>query len=135
MAKEVSTMIVVDQDKILIQRRSKECPGAGFWNFPGGSVEKDESIEQASIRELKEESNLDVAESDIVYLGNFSNKYLLIHFFITDKFSDEVRLNKESDDYKWITLNELPEYKFVGGGTLHPKLLQNIKDFMGGKLG
>lgn len=135
MAKNVSTMIVVDQDKILIQQRSKTSPGSGLWNFPGGSVEENESIEIAAIRELKEESNLDVEESDLTYLGNYVGKYLIIHFFITREYTGEVKINQESDDYKWISLKDIPNYKFVGGGSLHPRLLQNIRDFMDGKIG
>ena len=135
MAKNVSTMIVVDQDKILIQQRSKTSPGSGFWNFPGGSVEEGESLEIAAIRELKEEANLDVNEEDITYLGNYAGKYLTIHFFITREFVGKVKINQESDDYQWISVEEFPKYQFVGGGKLHPKLLANIKSFMEGKLG
>lgn len=135
MAKHVSTIIIVDQNKILIQQRSKTSPGAGFWNFPGGGVEKDESIEAAAVRELKEEADLNVKEDDITYLGNYAGKHLIIHFFITREYTGEVNINKESDDYEWVTLQELPKYKFVGNRSLHPKLLKNIKDFMDGKIG
>jgi len=135
MNKKVSTLIIVKNDEILLLRRSKISSGAGLWNFPGGSVEEGESLETAAVRELKEEANLDVKESDVIYLGNFVSRYLTINFFITDKFENEVKINKESDDYNWVKLKDFPNYKFVGGGTLHPKLLQNIKDFMEGKIG
>lgn len=51
-------MIYNDNDEILVQDRTKnDWPGI---TFPGGKVEKDELIEESCIREIKEETGLDI---------------------------------------------------------------------------
>ncbi|MGC9493648.1 NUDIX domain-containing protein, partial [Vibrio genomosp. F10] len=44
-----------DKSKIYITQRPEHLHKGGFWEFPGGKVEQDESIDQAMIRELHEE--------------------------------------------------------------------------------
>ena len=128
--KGVSTVVVVDGDKFLILQRSKTSRGAGFWNFPGGRIEEGETPEGAGARELKEEADIDVDEKDLEYLGELSTNKLRIYFYITDKFSGKVKINKESDDSKWITLSELDDHLFVGGGRIHPDLIELIASFI-----
>lgn len=128
--KDVATAIVIDKDKVLILKRGKKSSGAGTWNFPGGSVEEGESTEEGAIRELKEETGLTIESKDLDYLGTLENKYLKIHFYITNTFSGSVEINQESDEYRWVDLEELKDYNFVGGGSINANLLKNIKDFM-----
>jgi ADP-ribose pyrophosphatase YjhB (NUDIX family) len=56
-----------DSGKILLQRRSDNKK----WGLPGGLMELDESIEQTAIREVKEETNLDIILTD--FIGVFNN--------------------------------------------------------------
>lgn len=132
--KKVATVIVVDKDnKFLILKRSKTSPGSGLWNFPGGSVEENETYEQAGARELNEEAGLVVDPNEIKYIGTLESKYLYVRFFITSKFSGEVTLNKESDDYAWIKLSEVDKYRFVGnGGSLIDEIAFEIGKFIYG---
>jgi 8-oxo-dGTP diphosphatase len=53
---------------VLIAERPEGKPGAGFWEFPGGKIESDESLEEALCRELNEEIGIDVSESALSYL-------------------------------------------------------------------
>lgn len=50
--------IVLYEDTILLVKRKYE-PYQGYWALPGGMVEDDETVEQAVLRELKEETNID----------------------------------------------------------------------------
>ena len=51
---------LVDADgRVLITRRPNGKEMAGLWEFPGGKIEKGETPEQALIRELKEELNIE----------------------------------------------------------------------------
>ncbi|MEJ5328459.1 MAG: NUDIX hydrolase, partial [Candidatus Bathyarchaeia archaeon] len=52
--------IILEGGKILLAKR-KSTPGEGKWAVPGGLVELGETVEQAVIREVKEETGLDVA--------------------------------------------------------------------------
>jgi ADP-ribose pyrophosphatase YjhB (NUDIX family) len=52
------------QDVLLVKRRFE--PRSGFWSLPAGFIEADETPEQAAIREVKEETGLDVRINQLV---------------------------------------------------------------------
>ncbi len=105
--------VVVDQDKILLVRRRFE-PSAGYWSFPGGHVEPGETLEEAVLRELLEETGLVgyspklLAVTEYICLdtaGHLKYHYVIIDFLIKD-FSGELRLNEESEDAGFFSLDE-----------------------------
>ena len=49
--------VLLKDDKVLLVRRSNP-PDAGRWGFPGGKIERGETIEEAALRELYEETNV-----------------------------------------------------------------------------
>lgn len=56
----VAVLGIIEHDrKILLVRRSNP-PDAGFWGFPGGKIESGETIEFATVREVREETSLTV---------------------------------------------------------------------------
>ncbi len=62
-----------EKGQVLIAKGKKGKKLAGYWEFPGGKIEKRESTEQSLIRELKEEMNLEIE------VGNFVGEN--IHFY------------------------------------------------------
>lgn len=70
----VAAAIIID-GRILVARRSEGLSHGGLWELPGGKVESQESDQEALIREIKEELNLDifvqapVAESNVTVKG------------------------------------------------------------------
>lgn len=82
-----------------------------FWSFPKGHIEPYETEEETAIREVKEETNL-----DIEILNNFReiSKYSpfgkirkKVVFFLAQTFNNKVTLQKsELDDYIWVTIKE-----------------------------
>lgn len=57
-----SAVVTDDQGRILLQRRR----GNDLWALPGGAMEMNESLPQAAIRELKEETGLDIEITGLV---------------------------------------------------------------------
>jgi 8-oxo-dGTP pyrophosphatase MutT (NUDIX family) len=57
--------IIIRNDELLLIHRQK--PGQDYYILPGGGVELDESFEEACIREVKEETGLDVLSLQLVY--------------------------------------------------------------------
>lgn len=62
------------QDRVLVAVRGRE-PGKGLWDLPGGFVDPDESLEQALLRELDEETGWRPRGILPRYLGPFPNTY------------------------------------------------------------
>jgi len=59
----VITVIFRDETMILVRRSNP--PDAGFWGFPGGKIEFGESIEEAVIRELREETSVVAVATEV----------------------------------------------------------------------
>jgi 8-oxo-dGTP diphosphatase len=51
-------LIPTDEGIVLVKRRYD--PGMGGWAFPGGFIDAEETVSEAAVREVKEETNLDV---------------------------------------------------------------------------
>lgn len=95
----IMCMVYKDDGSFLVMnRKKKDWPGL---TFPGGHVEDDEDCEQACIREMKEETNLDI--SDIVCKGHIEwNDFGdgIRHFavlYVTNKFKGELKASKEGE--------------------------------------
>ena len=60
-------VVLIRDERILLVRQNHRP----FWVFPGGTLEPEEGLEDCAIREMKEEINLDVRVSKILYLADF----------------------------------------------------------------
>ena len=107
--------IVVSAKGILLVRRDKE-PGKGLWSIPGGGVEVGETAEEAIIREVKEESGVDVEPiheigyADIIMEdadGNVEFHYILLHFLAHALNLDTTPESPEAE-VSWFMPDELP---------------------------
>lgn len=128
--KRVAAMVVLDDGKFLILKRSDSSSSPGLWNFPGGGIEEDETPMEAAIRELHEEAGIVVEEDDAKYVGEILTKRMRIYFYITDEYSGDVKINKESSDFKWVKPEDSYKYKFVGDGVVNENLMFFILKFM-----
>jgi 8-oxo-dGTP diphosphatase len=101
-----------DKNELLLLRRSstdKNRPGE--WDFPGGRVEEDENYTDAVIREVKEETGLDLKhdEVDIMYsTTTFYDRVSTMRFIFIGKVqhNPEIILSSEHDLFEWLPLEE-----------------------------
>lgn len=92
---------------LLLKRYSYDRTLPGKWVLPGGKIDKGETHEEALIREVKEETNLDVTYS--CYYTTKSNEKFDIHFYIIDT-EGEFKLNtKELETHNIFTYNDIPD--------------------------
>ena len=105
-----------DTGEYLILRRSQQVSASGLWSFPGGKMEKGETVRQAALRELKEETGLEgeiLEEADSFFEGGQTDTYR-ISGVLARVDARKVELNHEHTEYAWIQLEELENYQVVG---------------------
>ncbi len=86
----------------------------GKWSFPKGLKEKDESDEEAAVREVKEETGLKnlklikgfVHDSKFFYRwkGELVSKH--VTFFLIQALDDKVKISFEHDGFRWVAIDE-----------------------------
>ena len=105
---------VIEKDgRLLITKRPENGLLGGFWEFPGGEVQKNDRLEDACLREIKSEVNLDVSISK--YLTRVRHAYthfkVIADVFICQYVSGEPALN-EAVDYRWVDPDDIDSYPF-----------------------
>ena len=110
----VVAVALIDVDgRVLIAKRPEGKKLAGLWEFPGGKVEPGERPEQALIRELKEELDIDVKESCLAPFVFASHAYdsfhLLMPLYLCRRWEGVVAA-REHDALAWVTPNKLSDY-------------------------
>ena len=75
----VAGALLNGRNEVLLSSRPEGKEFAGFWEFPGGKVEKGETPEAALCRELAEELSLRVSEKDLTAIGFVSYPYKKFH--------------------------------------------------------
>ena len=102
--------MIYHDDEILLQNRiAQNWPGV---TFPGGHVEKGESFVEAIIREMKEETGLEVRDLRLCGLKQLQSedeeRYVIL-LFKTESFSGELVSSKEGK-MQWVKRSELDRY-------------------------
>lgn len=110
---ELTTLcLVYQQDRILMQNRTaKEWGG---YALPGGHVEKGESIVDSVIREVKEETGLDIYHPRLCGIKQFpknGGRYL-VFLFKTNEFEGELHSSEEGE-MVWINRRDIKDYPTV----------------------
>jgi 8-oxo-dGTP diphosphatase len=103
--------------EVLLIERGHE-PFAGYWAFPGGFVEEGESCEEAALRELKEETGVEL--HSIQQLHTFSKPdrdprgwVVTVAFWAwVEKSNLRPLAGDDAKSVKWFPLNELPKLAF-----------------------
>jgi 8-oxo-dGTP diphosphatase len=114
-----ASLIIVKNNQILLVKRKHE-PFAGMWALPGGFLNCDkESLEQAAIRELKEETSLIIHnESDLIllYVQSKPNRdprgHVIDHVFVPRIFIGTPAANDDAAEVKYFSFDELPQLAF-----------------------
>lgn len=67
--KRYSGVVVKCRNKFLSCKRNSDMPFPNIWSIPGGKIEKNESSMDAARREFLEETNIDISDKDLVFIG------------------------------------------------------------------
>src|SRR5437588_7956507 len=113
--KLVTVVVVQHEGRFLLGRRNID-PGKGLWSFVSGYVDRGEKVEEAAIREVKEETNLDVQLDNL--LGIYSqngNPHVVIGYRASVANNDINKMAGQPDEVSelaFFTREEMPDLAF-----------------------
>jgi mutator protein MutT len=124
--------IIICNGKILLEKRKSE-PAKEKWSIPGGLVELGENTEEAVIREVREETGLEVEKPQLIdVIDNISldeKGKIKYHFVILDYFvklkGGELKAADDAEELVWVALDETEKYDLTK--TLKAFIQRNIR--------
>jgi len=117
----VSSCLLKKKNKILISSRPKGKFLSSFYELPGGKLKKNESFIDCIKREIKEEINLQIYDSEIRNLDLITHKYkktiIIMMVYMVNKWKGKIRCN-ENQKIVWISPYEIRKFKFLPGSQI-----------------
>jgi ADP-ribose pyrophosphatase YjhB (NUDIX family) len=114
--------LILNRDRILMAQRGRE-PLKGWWSLPGGLVETGESLEAAVLREVREETGLDIRAAGVVEIferivrdarGAPEYHYVLIDY-LCRVTGGELRAGDDVCAVEWTRRRDLPQLRITEG--------------------
>ena len=124
--KFIAAAIIENNGKILIAQRAKNDSLLGKWEFPGGKVEADETLQECLKRELHEELGINAEVGEYFCTSSFQYKETFFDMcvFKVPSFKGDIILNEHSA-IAWVTIDELSNYEMPEPDLPVVELLQN----------
>lgn len=99
--------------EVLIAQRKQSAMLGGLWEFPGGKLEKDETIEECIARELKEELGINTAVADFFMTVKhaYSHFTMTMHVYLAKIISGRPR-PIDCADYTWVKIPDLDQFAY-----------------------
>ncbi len=121
--------IIIKDGQALIAKRPIDKHKGGYWEFPGGKIEAQESPQIALARELTEELNIQVKQSDFFSQVEFHypEKTVLLDFFLVTEFDGEPK-GLEGQQICWVPTKDLSNYQFPEA---NQKIVERLKAYKG----
>ncbi|MDQ1444598.1 MAG: 8-oxo-dGTP diphosphatase [Acidimicrobiaceae bacterium] len=109
--------IAVDNDCLLLIRRGRG-PAAGEWSVPGGRVEPGETLAEAVVRELAEETGLEgVCDRLVGWVERIGDgyHYVILDFLVEVLDGREPVAGDDAAEARWVPLPQVADYMLVDG--------------------
>ena len=123
--------IAVDDGRLLMVRRG-HGPAAGDWSVPGGRVESGETLAEAVVREVAEETGLEVVCGELVgWVERIGPGYhfVILDFQVTVLDDREPQAGTDAAEVDWVPLTDVAERQVVpGSGRVPPRARHHRHD-------
>lgn len=116
-------IILNTEGKVLLGKRHPDpnkadsaFRSAGEWSLPGGKLDWGETFEEGAIREVKEETDLDIVDPTVISVHNCKNEHA--HFMtvglLAREFSGEPKVMEpnEMTEWQWFDFNDFPKERY-----------------------
>jgi len=110
---KIATLCLLVRDGEVLLAKKREGFGAGVWNAFGGKTKVGELIEQAAIREVREEVCLEVSPADLKKMGivrfHFAGEFKWeVYVFVVEDWQGEPESTQEMENPTWYRLTHIP---------------------------
>jgi len=115
---EVCVGAVATVDDCLLLIRRGHGPAAGEWSVPGGRVEAGETLAEAVVRELAEETGVEaVCDGLLGWVERIGDGYhfVIFDFLVTPLSNDPLVAADDAAEARWVPLGEVAELRLVEG--------------------
>lgn len=105
---KVVAAAIYKEGKVLAMQRSSSMTLPGLWEFPGGKIEAGESHEQALVREIREELEVDIQVQDYINTASYTYDFGTVEMstYRVDLLSEPI-IMKEHADMKWLDKDQV----------------------------
>jgi len=118
---EVAACFITVDQKVLFIKRQPHCSEPSKWGIPGGKIEKGETAHQAVLREVKEETGLDLPH-EVKHLGTVYIRYpevdFIYHMYGHDlnDIPAQILIDPiEHEEFRWMKLGEALQLPLIRG--------------------
>ena len=116
----VAVAFIIDEAQhVLITQRAPHLSHGGYWEFPGGKLEQNESPEIALLREVEEEVGLAVLAYR--YLGEVHHAYesyrVTLYGYLVHHYRGSATCRETQTDLRWVTREACANYPFPEANT------------------
>ena len=106
--------VLVHDGRVFAAKRGPGKSMAGYWEFPGGKVEADETPEEALARELREELKIDVTVGEFIVTATYEAGTAVIElstYLCT--IIEGVPVLTEHEEFRWLPVSELSDVEWA----------------------
>lgn len=112
------------EGQILLVKRAIE-PAYGKWVFPGGFVDRGERVEEAAIRETREESNLLVRVARLLNIYSYPDHPVIVIVFVAEPVGGQVSAGDETLEARTFPPDTIPWSDLA-----FPSTAQALRDYL-----
>ncbi len=128
-----AAVAIIDNEKILMLKRTDN----GKWTMPGGTMELNESLVNCAVREVKEETGLEVLVKEVIGTytdpdirieysdGEVRREFTIVYYGVTS--NGNVIIDEESSAYAWIPLSKVIDYPMADS---QKKRIQDVLEYI-----
>ncbi len=114
----VGAFSYIKNDSNVLMIKRKDNPYSSYWSIPGGTVRYGESLSEAAVREVREETNLETEIIQLIGHVNFTadhdpSQLFRAYVFKSRYLSGNLRIGTEVEEAKWVEEKDIQQLRIA----------------------